>query len=414
MGRPADAGVAQGLKELSSRPSSFSPGQGASLEGKKILFAIGSLEVGGAEKQLLDLVSRIPVRYRCRLFTLQGGGPLQPSFKDLNVPVHSCGLHSRDLSKAPWRVLLAQSKLISVIRETRPDIIHAFLPLVTFLGATAGRLCRIPLVITSRRALGTHQERHILLRPLDLIANAWSHRVTVNSKAVWNDVVRRDRMDPRKLVLIYNAVDPLPFESAQAPREKMRKNLGLEGEEKAVIAVANLISYKGHSDLLRAMALALKEVPKTRLLLVGEDRGIGDSLRQQTSVLGIDSRVAFLGQRRDVPELLAASDLSVLASHEEGFSNVILESMAAGLPVVATDVGGNGEAVVKGETGWLVPAKNPEALANRIVDLLKNPARAREWGMRGKERVAELFNVDRMVKEHLRLYEKGSAALAPQ
>jgi glycosyltransferase involved in cell wall biosynthesis len=146
------------------------------------------------------------------------------------------------------------------------------------------------------------------------------------------------------------------------------------------------------------------------VLLVGEDRGIGDSLRQQASVLGIDSRVAFLGQRRDVPELLAASDLSVLASHEEGFSNVILESMAAGLPVVATDVGGNSEAIVDGETGWLVPPRNPALLAAKLVDLLKDPIRARQWGEKGKRRVKELFTLEKMVKAHLRLYESALAA----
>ncbi|HEX9910943.1 MAG TPA: glycosyltransferase [Desulfatiglandales bacterium] len=388
---------------------------GSNLKARNILYAIGSLEVGGAEKQLLELISRIPERrYRCHVFTLQSGGPLLGPLEHMGVPVYSGRVHRHELSRAPWKVLLAQWKLMRVIRDTNPHIIHSFLPLVTFMGTTAGRLCKTPLVITSRRALGTHQERLKVLRPLDLMANHWSHRVTVNSKAVWNDIVRRDHIDPRKLILIYNAVDPSPYESARSSRERVRETLGLKPEEKAVIVIANLIPYKGHSDLFKAATLVLREIPEMKLLLVGEDRGTGPYLERQAADVGIWQAVKFLGRRRDVPDLLSASDLSVLASHEEGFSNVILESMAAGLPVVATDVGGNGEAVVKGETGWLVPAKNPEALANRIVDLLKHPARAREWGMRGKERVAELFTVDRMVKEHLKLYEKGSAALAPR
>jgi len=143
--------------------------------------------------------------------------------------------------------------------------------------------------------------------------------------------------------------------------------------------------------------------------VVGEDRGIGRHLARQAAALGIGSAVKFLGQRGDAPELLAASDLSVLASHEEGFSNVILESMAGGLPVVATDVGGNREAVVDGETGWLVPMRNPEALASRIVDLLKDPSRARDWGEKGRARVKELFTVERMVNAHLTLYESALA-----
>ena len=113
-----------------------------------------------------------------------------------------------------------------------------------------------------------------------------------------------------------------------------------------------------------------------------------------------------MGQRSDIPNVLAASDLSVLPSHEEGFSNVILESMAAGLPVVATRVGGNLEAVVDGVTGWLVPPQNPKVMAEKIVDLLKDPHKARSWGEKGKERVKRFFTVEQMVEKHLALYAK--------
>jgi glycosyltransferase involved in cell wall biosynthesis len=383
---------------------------GSNLKKKNILFAIGSLEVGGAEKQLLELISRIPEhRYRCHVFTLQSGGPLLGPLEHMGVPVYSGRVQRHELSRAPWKVLLAQWKLMRVIRDTKPHIIHSFLPLVTFMGTTAGRLCKTPLVITSRRALGTHQERLKVLRPLDLMANTWSHRVTVNSKAVWNDVVRRDHIDPRKLILIYNAVDPTPYESARLSRERMRQTLGLKPEEKAVIVIANLIPYKGHSDLFHATRAVLKKIPKMKLFLVGEDRGIRRQLERQASELGIFQAVRFLGRRSDVPDLLAASDLSVLASHEEGFSNVILESMAAGLPVVATDVGGNREAIVEGETGWLAPARNAAALAAGIVDLLKDPSRARQWGEKGRSRVRELFTVEKMVEEHLKLYDSAFA-----
>ena len=377
--------------------------------GAKILLAIGSLDVGGAEKQMLALAGGLRAGgCDCRVFVLNGHGKLRTHLKTIGVPVIAAW-DSGDQKRRPWRTAVAQLKLIETVMRYQPDVLHAFLPLVTFMGAVAGRLINIPLVVTSRRALGTHQERFKILRPLDLMANAWSHHVTVNSKAVWNDVIQRDRIDPRKLVLIYNAIDTAPYEPAPWVRERKRQELGLKPEQMAGIVIANLIPYKGHSDLFSAMALALREMPDFRLLVVGEDRGIGHHLERQVSVLGIGSAVKFLGQRWDAPELLAASDLSVLASHEEGFSNVILESMAAGLPVVATDVGGNREAIVDGQTGWLVPARNPEALASRIVDLLKNPSRARQWGEKGRARVKQLFTVEKMVKEHLRLYETAFA-----
>jgi len=272
------------------------------------------------------------------------------------------------------------------------------------MGALAGRLNRVPLVITSRRALGTHQDRFAVLRPVDLAANFLSHRVTVNSRAVWNDTVSRDHIDEAKLVLIYNGIDPEPFKTAHATREAVRKALRLQPNEKVVIVIANFIPYKGHLDLIKAARQVIDRIPDTKFLLVGEDRGIQKDVERQAQDLGISERVVFMGQRFDIPELLGASDLSVLPSHEEGFSNVILESMAAGLPVVATRVGGNAEAVIDGVTGWLVPPRNHEEMAIKIVDLLSNPIRAKSWGKEGRRRIAGLFTIDRMVKKHLNLY----------
>jgi len=352
---------------------------------------------------LLLIQGLVQVGLKCKVFVLNGQGKLRPKLETLSIPVISAWKRESQ-KKRPWLTFVAQLQLIHTTIRYRPDVFHAFLPLVTFMGAVAGKLCRVPLVITSRRALGTHQERYRLLRPLDLMANAWSHRVTVNSKAVWNDVVRRDHIDPHKLTLIYNAVDTKPYKSARSSRMSVRQKLGLKPREKAVIVIANLIPYKGHSDLFRAVALAIRKVPEIRLIVVGEDRGIGNYLKREASLLGIGEAVKFLGQRWDVPELLAASDLSVLASHEEGFSNVILESMAAGLPVVATDVGGNREAIVDGETGWLVPPRNPVVMAEKIIMVLRDQEWAKKLGAKGQVRVKDMFSVDKMIKSHLELY----------
>jgi glycosyltransferase involved in cell wall biosynthesis len=161
--------------------------------------------------------------------------------------------------------------------------------------------------------------------------------------------------------------------------------------------------------LLQAAYLVLKQIPSAVFLLVGEDRGIEEELKKQALSLGILERVRFMGQRNDIPQLMAASDVSVLASHEEGFSNVILESMAAGLPVIVTDVGGNREAVLDGATGWLVPEKNPREMAQKLVDLLQDPERAKSWGEIGRNRVKELFTIDKMVQGHTDLYAWNKA-----
>jgi len=372
----------------------------------KIMYVITDLHTGGAELQMATLVGHLKDRSQsCHVFTLLSDGSLRDHLGELAVPVYSGGLKKRDLLRAPWKIIYAQMKLVRVVQKQRPSVVHAFLPLATFMGALAGRIARVPLIISSRRALGKHQERHILLRPFDLLANRLSHCVTVNSKAVWEDTIHRDHIDPKKMALIYNGVDSLTFESAQPFRGETRKKLGIKPREKVIIVIANLILYKGHSDLLKAARKVLKHIPKALFLLVGEDRGIGGNLKRISIDFGIASKVRFLGLRDDIPQLLAVSDISVLPSHEEGFSNVILESMAAALPIVATNVGGNSEAVVNGVTGWLVPPKNPDAMAEKIVDLLHDPQKARSWGKQGRKRVNKKFTIERMVQEHIKLYK---------
>jgi glycosyltransferase involved in cell wall biosynthesis len=206
------------------------------------------------------------------------------------------------------------------------------------------------------------------------------------------------------MVLIYNGVDGEPFELASRMRKEFRGEMGLTDLQKVVTVIANLIPYKGHHDFLKAASQVKDRIPKATFWLVGEDRGIQKDLERLSRDLRIHDCVSFMGQRSDIPNILAASDLSVLPSHEEGFSNVILESMAAGLPVIATRVGGNSEAVVDGVTGWLVPPRNPEVMAERIGDLIDDAQKARFWGERGKERVKGLFTIEQMVDKHLTLY----------
>ncbi len=369
------------------------------------LFVIGSLEIGGAEKQMQLLVGELHGRtHCCHVYSLQSGGPLKKWFEALGVAVFSGGLKKEDIARAPWKVVPAEWRLFRLVQELNPSVIHCFLPLITFMGALAGRIARVPLVLTSRRALGTHQRRHPLLRPLDHVAARLSHRITVNSQAVWDDMVRCENVDVSKLLLIYNGVDTRPFRAALSCVKDVRQDLNLKKTTKLMIVIANLIPYKGHLELLHAAKEVVERFPDALFLLVGEDRGIQNDLERDVANLGIGKSVRFLGRRDDVPALLTASDISILPSHEEGFSNVILESMAAGLPVVATDVGGNSEAVLDGITGWVIPPEDPRALAAKIIDLLKDPNKAEEWGKRGRERVNQMFAVKKMVAAHLDLY----------
>ena len=377
----------------------------------KILFIIGSLEIGGTEKQLLCLAGLInDSHHDCCIFSLQRRGSLREKLVRKNIRVYDGGLKKGDLKRSPWKLIGSILKLIKIISKERPTVVHAFLPLATFIGALCGRMTGVPLVITGRRAMGFHQERYPFLKVLDRMANRLSHRVTVNSRAVWDDVVMRDGIASTKLVLIYNSIDTKLFDSAIHKKEMIRLSLGIKSYEKVIIVVANFIPYKGHRDFIDAAHEVTFRFNDIKILLIGEDRGIRCDLEKQISHVGLSNKIIFLGRRNDIPEMMAAADLSVLPSHEEGFSNVILESMAAGLPVVATDVGGNREAIISGVTGWLVPPRNHSALAKKMTDLLSDPKKAARWGEKGRAIVKKKYNTARMADDYLKLYLEGSCA----
>lgn len=375
----------------------------------RVLFVIGSLGIGGAETQMHMLMRELIKRgVVCELFVLDGNGPLRPSIEESGVVVHDGGYDSR----APrWQKIFQLCcivfRLQRLARRQRPDVLHAYLPLTNLMGALAGRLAGVPLVVTSRRALGTHQDRHAFWKPFDRLANALSHRVTANSQAVVEDTVARDGVERTKLRLIYNGIDHMRFASVTGARDVMRQTLGLRADDVGMVVVGNLIPYKGHADLIRALPQVVSRFPTLRCFFVGEDRGIGSSLTHLGKELSVIDAVVFLGRRDDVVEVMAGMDIFVMPSHEEGFSNALLEAMLSGLPVVATDVGGNREALENGQLGYLVPPKDTEALFGAISGYLADRSTAAQVGARARTTAMGKYSVGAMVDAHVRLYAEG-------
>ena len=375
----------------------------------RVLFVIGSLGIGGAETQMHMLMRELVRRkVACELFVLEANGPLRPVLEDSGVIVHDGGYDSR----APrWRKIFQLCcmvfRLRRLARRQRPDVLHAYLPLTNLIGALAGRLAGVPLVVTSRRALGTHQDRYAFWKPFDRLANALSHRVTANSQAVIEDTVTRDGIDRAKLRLIYNGIDHTRFAGMSDARADMCQALGLRADDIGMVVVGNLIPYKGHADLIRALPELVSRFPRLRCFFVGEDRGIGPGLMQLGKELGIIDSVVFLGRRNDVAEVMAGMDIFVMPSHEEGFSNALLEAMLSGLPIVATDVGGNREALENGQVGHLVPPKDTAALVGAISAYLADRRAAVQAGARARSTAMAKYSVGAMVDAHVRLYAEG-------
>jgi glycosyltransferase involved in cell wall biosynthesis len=232
--------------------------------------------------------------------------------------------------------------------------------------------------------------------------------VLVNAEAVKQWLVG-DGYDPAQIVVIPNGVDLARF-SGSADRAALRHSLGLPTETKLVAVVSRLTALKGIEDFLDAAAVVAGQRDDVRFLVVGEpspikNRAYVDELELRAARLGIADRVIFTGLRSDVPALLSAVDVSVMPSLNEALSNVLLESMAAGAAVVATNVGGTAEALVDGKNGLLIPPANPQAMAAAILHLMDNAPLARELGNQARRTISDRFSLDRMVAATESLYD---------
>lgn len=350
-----------------------------------VVHLVTSLAIGGLEKVVLDLVRhRTRDRFGARVICLDRSGVLQQGFAELGVPVESIGTGG----SVPARIL----RLAGRLRRIRPHVLHTHNPQAHLHGTLAAKLAGVPVVVHTR-----HGRQYIARQPLAAVsrlASRWTNEfVAVSEDAA--DLARETEGVPAgRLRVIRNGIDLERFEC--------KAGCAAERPSRA-ISVGRLDPIKDHATLLRAVRLVVDEVPAFQLDLVGDGpcRAELESLRAQ---LGLGPHVRLLGYREDVSSLLAAAGLFVLSSTSEGLSLALLESMAAGLPAVATDVGGNREVVVPGETGLLVPARSPDALAGAMRRVLTSGSDAVRMGLAARRRIESHFNVRRVVEHYERMY----------
>lgn len=366
-----------------------------------LLIVTRRLDCGGAEQHLLQVLPLLDeTRFDVRLHPLYCGGQLTDDFVGKGVSVVGTAIAGGRMSG-----LLS---LASAIRNVRP-LVHCFLPEAYLFGASLGLMFGVRSVVMSRRSRNHYQSRHSVAAWVERRLHRRMDALLGNSRAVVQDLL--DEGAPADRVrLIYNGIDAGRFvtgDSRLECRRALRAELGLPDDRVVLTCVANLFPYKGHADLLEALALlGAGFAARATLLLVGRDAGARAALEAQAARLGLSASMSFLGERGDVPDLLAASDIGVLASHEEGFSNAVLEGMAAGLPMVVSDVGGNAEAVTDGECGHVVPARAPAALAQALADLIGDAGRRQTMGEAARRRVAASFSLDACVAAYESLYEE--------
>jgi glycosyltransferase involved in cell wall biosynthesis len=364
----------------------------------KLLKLVTSFHIGGTERQVANLTLGIDSsRFDLHLGCLRYAGQLLEELKTLQIPRPEFRIGAFHSPKTLWQGM----RFAQYIRKNRIRIVHSYGFYSNVFAVPAARLARTPIVVASIRDTGdvlTPAQRKVqrmICRTADC--------VLVNAEAIRETLVE-EGYAPGKIVVIRNGITLSKFEKRQR-RANLRQELGLPLAAPLVMVSSRLNQMKGISYFLDAAMILAPRFPDARFLIVG-DGGNRKELEEYASRLGLGQRVVFTGFRGDVPDLLSEAAVSVLPSLSEGLSNSLLESMAAGVPVVATRVGGNSEVVADGVTGFLVPPQDPAALAHATGLLLENKDLAARFGDSGRRRVADLFSVERSVRETQNLYHR--------
>jgi L-malate glycosyltransferase len=369
--------------------------------GLRVFHLVDSLNIGGTESQAAGVALRMQRnRYRTTVGCLRAEGPLLAVLQRAGVPVVEFRKGKTLLSVNGIQQLIH----LAAFLHGRFDVVHAHDLWSTLLGVPAARLARVPVIISSRRYLADLEWYTPLRNRVVRWLYRLSTRVLVNSQAVREQLITRDRVAKRKVRIVYNAVAVERFMGVQRRKNKLLPTIA---ERSRVVAVlANMYSrVKGHDCLISAARIVCEDEPDVVFLLIG-DGPERPRLEAQARAGGLEGSVVFIGQRTDVPELLACCDLSVLPSENEAFPNAILESMSAGLPVVATAVGGSKEIIEDEVNGLLVPPGKPEALATAVLRLLRDSRLAKRMARAGQEDVRTRFSFDRLMAELDHLYRE--------
>jgi glycosyltransferase involved in cell wall biosynthesis len=368
-----------------------------------VLFIIDSFEQGGSERQAMQLLTQLHASGQCRvhLACLQNRGSLRAEADQLGIgAINEYALNSfYDLTFAKQL-----RRLVRYIRENEIDVVHTHCFYTNIFGMTGAFLAGVRARVTSKGE--TDGFRSPMQKRVERASFRLSHRVIANCLVVQNQLIR-EGVSPAKIIQHYNGLDLERLKvRAGLRREEALAAFGLPSGRRYLSIVANLRNpVKDHPTFLRAAARVRAAIPDVGFAIAGEGELMA-GLREFAGQLGIEEDVFFLGRCDNVADLLFASEIGVLSSKAEGFANAILEYMAAGLPVVATDVGGAREAIAEGETGYTVASGDDELMAARVVALLNEPKRARAMGERGKLIAAEKFSCDRHLENTLELYDE--------
>jgi glycosyltransferase involved in cell wall biosynthesis len=373
--------------------------------GLNVTYIVGSFRDAGAERRTLELIKHLDRRFFNPSVILMEGTGVERAL-DWTDQCFVMGIPEGGNSRWFGRSL----SFANAIRKTRKQliawkshIVHAMLPAASILGGIAARLAGVPVLIGSRPCLTSlYRSGGGLVDLTDKVAFRLAHANLANSVAVGREMIEIGGCPPNKCETIHNGVDVRRFHPSLS--RSWRASMGWNDENVVFGMIANFRAYKRHKDFVSAAAIIVKQVPQSRFVMVGADYGLGCEIVQQVAKLGLEEKIKILDSDPFPEKIFAAIDVYVCTSDSEGFSNVILEAMACGKPVIATRAGGNEEAVLDGITGFLVPCFDPPAIAHAAVELARDSSVRYDMGLKGRGRVETEFSLERMVSSHEALY----------
>lgn len=364
-----------------------------------IAFVIDTIKIplGGTENQLLNLIQNLNKnKFRVFFCYLEESNWIKENIaKEMTFNIGSLNYKHPNLIK---RII----RFSRFLKKNKINILQSFFRDSNFVATVSGKIAKTPIIISSRRNKGHWHNKTelILLRFL----NPMTTRILTNSYDIKQYSHQHEKISNKKIDVIYNGYDNAFFGDNKKLEQDIRSCCNFNTESITAVCISNLKPVKNLEFLIETTKLIVDKHPEFQLLIIGE--GIErEKLIKLCETCKLKKNISFLGFRKDIPALLKLTNIGILASKSEGLSNTIIEYMVSGLPVVATDVGGNKELIEHKVNGYLVPLNDCIKMSNYIIELLNNPELREKMGGKSKKIAITKFSLKKYVSEHEKYYK---------
>ena len=353
------------------------------------------LAIGGLQQVVVNICRSIDRdKFDVSVLCLRTLGEFVPEVESLGIKVHSLPQKERGTD------YLSFLKVAKILRQEKIEVIHTHNTQPFIDGTIGALLSGVKTIVHTDHARNFPDKLRYMLA--EHIMSYFAYSVVGVSEHTSANLINYEKISPKKIMTIENGIDGSRFE-IEIDRQEKKRELGIRNNGPVIGLGVRLAKQKGITYLLQALPQVIKAFPDITLVIVG-DGELKEELQREAMQLDIENNVLFLGARLDIPELLKLFDIYVLPSLWEGMPMVLLEAMAAGCPVVATDVGGVSKVIEDKQSGLLVASQNPEQLAVAIIQLLADEQLQKEYTQKGLQKFKKKFSAEIMTKQYERVY----------